>query len=164
MEALARQDLSRVQVVVLYFHQMTISPKALAVFDQYVASGGGVLAIHSVTASFKQTLDFLNIIGGRFTGHGEVEAIEMLPIPGSPIFGDLPSFTVTDELYLHEQQPGIEPHFTAAHQGQRVPLVWTHCYGQGRVCYACPGHTASALRHPVYQQILRRGLKWASGI
>jgi type 1 glutamine amidotransferase len=71
-------------------------------------------------------------------------------------------FTIRDELYLHELNPGIEVHFAANHAGQDVPIVWTYRYGRGKVCYAVPGHTSGSMTHPAVQEILRRGLKWVA--
>lgn len=163
MEEILRVDLRGFQGMVLYFHHPHISAAALDAFDAFVTGGGGVLAIHSVTASFLETARFAEIIGGKFTGHGPVETFRVMPSKGSDAaFGRIPAFDVTDELYLHDLQPDIETHFTALHENEAVPLVWTRQHGAGRVCYACPGHRAASLRVPEYQQILTRGLEWAT--
>jgi len=41
--------------------------------------------------------------------------------------------------------------------------VWTYYYGQGRVCYAVPGHRTETMRDKTYQKILQRGLAWVCG-
>ena len=160
MDHLAGMDLSPFAALVLYFHQKRISDAALAAFDGFVANGGGLLALHAATASFKGTPRYFEILGGRFTGHGPVEEVTLTPAPDDPIFGGIPAFSITDELYLHELQAGVRPHFTAPHGGEEVPLVWTYRYGHGRVCYACPGHRTAALKNPHYQKVLMRGLEW----
>jgi type 1 glutamine amidotransferase len=116
--------------------------------------------VHSATASFKETLPYFEILGGRFIGHGPVESFAVRPVGKSQVFVGIPGFTVKDELYLHECQPGISIHFETAYQGVQAPIVWTYPYGQGRVCYAVPGHRAGTMFNPVYQKILRRGLEW----
>lgn len=63
--------------LVLYYHARTISAAALERLDAFVRSGGGVLAVHSATASFKQEQHYFEILGGQFTGHGKVEDIEI---------------------------------------------------------------------------------------
>jgi type 1 glutamine amidotransferase len=60
-------------------------------------------------------------------------------------------------------EPGIEVHFTAKHEDKDVPVVWTYRYGNGKICYAVPGHNTGTMYKETYQQILRRGLEWASG-
>lgn len=164
MEEVLKVDLSGFHGMVLYFHHDKISEQALNAFDDFVAGGGGVLAIHSVTASFKDTDRFTDILGGKFSGHGPVENFGVMPVrPKNEIFGSIPEFQVTDELYLHELKPDIKPHFNALHDGKLVPMVWTRSHGKGRVCYACPGHRAATMRVPAYQQVLMSGLAWACG-
>jgi type 1 glutamine amidotransferase len=152
-------NLDRFSALVLHFHHKRISPLALARLDAFVKNGGGILAIHATTASFKQTLPYFDILGGRFIGHGPVEKFEVRQVKDE-IFGATGAFVVRDELYLHELKPGIEVHFTAMHAGQEVPVVWTLQYGEGKVCYAVPGHTSGTMSNPAYQTILRRGLEW----
>jgi len=164
LEALPDIDLSEVSALVLYFHQKDISGKALRVFERFVSGGGGVLAIHGVTASFKSCKEFFEILGGRFLSHGNVEPFQVTPVeaPNAPFEG-LSNFTIRDELYLHELQPGIRVHFEARHEGQFVPVVWTYPHQAGRVCYATLGHTAETMNNSSYQEILLRGLAWATG-
>jgi type 1 glutamine amidotransferase len=161
MEEILNLDLSGFHGMVLYFHHDVISEDALNAFDAFVSGGGGALAIHSVTASFKESDHFTEIIGGKFTEHGPVEAFTVMPVkPKNEIFGGIQEFQVTDELYLHDLQPDIKTHFNALHQDQLVPMVWTRHHGTGRVCYACPGHRAASMRVVQYQQVLMRGLEW----
>jgi type 1 glutamine amidotransferase len=152
-------DVDSYAALVLYYHHKIISAAALDRLDSFVKNGGGVLAIHSATASFKDQPHYFDIIGGRFTGHGPVENFEVQQVKGD-VFGEIGDFIVKDELYLHELHPGIDVHFEAQHAGQAVPVVWTYRYGQGKVCYAVPGHTAESMKHPAMQEILRRGLQW----
>jgi type 1 glutamine amidotransferase len=149
--------------LVIYLHHKRISSRALAALEAFASQGGGVLGVHTATASFKEEPRYHKILGGRFVGHGKVEPFEVTPTGASDLFPGLPAFTVRDELYEHELEPGIEPHFTARHQGRDIPVVWTQQYGRGRVCYACPGHRAATLRRETYQRVLQRGLAWVCG-
>lgn len=144
---------------VLHYHHKTISDSALGRLDQFVKNGGGILAIHAATASFKESLPYFEILGGRFIGHGKVEPFEVKRVRDD-VFGGIDDFVVKDELYIHELQPGIEVHFTAKHEGQEVPVVWTYRHGEGKVCYAVPGHTTGSMRNKTYQQVLKRGSEW----
>ena len=119
------------------------------------------MAIHSATASYKEQDAFTDILGGKFRDHGPVEHFTVSPLdPPGELFRGIPAFTVKDELYIHDLQPDIKTHFTTQHEGQTVPIVWTRQHGQGRVCYACPGHRAASLRVPEYRRVLERGLAW----
>jgi type 1 glutamine amidotransferase len=163
MEKLPK-NLDDFSALAIFIHHPTISEQAISNLEGYVTSGGGVLAIHSATASAKNDDRFTNILGGKFIGHGPVESFSVTPVnPESEIFRGIPDFEVTDELYIHELQPDIETHFTTIYDGQPVPMVWTRQYGQGRVCYACPGHRTDTMHLQEYQEILKRGFAWVSG-
>jgi type 1 glutamine amidotransferase len=153
-------NLASFSALVLHYHHKTISSFALGKLNTFVKKGGGILAIHAATASFQETLPYFEILGGRFIGHGPIENFEVKRIRDD-IFGGIEDFIVKDELYIHELQPNIEVHFTAKHEGQEIPVVWTHRYGKGKVCYAVPGHTTESMRNKTYQQLLKRGLMWA---
>lgn len=155
------QDLSSFSALVLHYHHKTISDTALARLEIFVKNGGGILAVHAATASFKKTPAYFEILGGRFTGHGAVEHFRVKRVRDD-LFGGLEDFVVKDELYIHELQPGIDVHFTAKHEGRDVPVVWTYRYGAGKVCYAVPGHTTASMHNKTYGQILQRGLKWVT--
>jgi type 1 glutamine amidotransferase len=152
-------DLHAISALVLHFHHKQISPLALDRLSAFTANGGGILAIHAATASFKQSNAYFDILGGRFSGHAAVAPFQ-LQRRSDAIFGDVADFTVRDELYQHTLKPGIQVHFSANQAGQEIPVVWTSIYGKGRVCYACPGHLSATMRHPEYQKLLQRGLAW----
>ncbi|PWH18597.1 MAG: hypothetical protein DDG60_00315 [Anaerolineae bacterium] len=154
-------EVERFAALVLYFHHKTLSPAALTRLESYARQGGGILALHSATASFKDCPPYFEILGGRFVAHGRVEPFEMVNCGGG-LFDDLPNFTLIDELYLHDFSAEIQVHFMSRHEGRDVPVVWTRHYGRGKICYAGPGHTAGSMNHPVYQDLLRRGLAWVA--
>jgi type 1 glutamine amidotransferase len=162
----ARRRLSDYDALVLYYHHRdtALSADDLEAFKSYVHGGGGVLAVHSATASYKPTREYFAVLGGRFVGHGPVAPMEVRPArDDDPIFGGIGNFSVRDELYLHELQPDIEPRFVSDHEGKPAPVVWTRTAGNGRVCYVNFGHRAEPLRHPAVREILRRGLEWSLG-
>jgi type 1 glutamine amidotransferase len=153
---------NKFSALIFHYHQKRISLEALARLDEYVKNGGGILAIHSATASFKQNaLPYFDILGGKFTGHGKVELFEVKN-QNSEIFSGIPGFAVRDELYLHELNDSIQVHFTSRHDGKDVPVVWTNLYGNGKVCYSVPGHTSGSMKNHNYQRILQRGLEWVT--
>jgi len=164
LDALIGIQPGALSAVVLYYHRRKLSSAALAALDRFARVGGGILAVHSATASFKETPAYFDILGGKFTGHPPVGRMEIRSISESDaVFGAIPPFTVTDEAYRHDLRSDIQVHFVAQckrpEDGQ-LPVVWTRRHGAGRVCYVGPGHRAASLRHPCVVQILQRGLAW----
>ena len=155
-------DLESFSALVLHFQHKRISGHAFGQLDNFVNNGGGILAIHAATASFKETMPYFDILGGRFIRHGKVENFEVIRVRND-IFDGIDNFVVKDELYIHELEPSIEVHFTTKLEGKDIPVVWTYQYGNGKVCYAVPGHTTGTMQNKTYQQLLQRGLMWVTG-
>ncbi len=161
LNGLVGRDLGQFQALVLTYHHKKLAPDALAALQQFVQQGGGILAVHSATASFNDQPRYFEIVGGQFSAHGPVEPFEIRPARADDeIFTGIERFTVVDELYIHDLQPDINVHFETTYQGEAVPMVWTRRVGNGRVCYVCPGHRTETMKQPQMQEILRRGLKW----
>lgn len=164
LEVLPRLALDAYQAVVLYVHHDSISPAALDCLEGFVTDGGGMLAIHSASASFKDEDRFHQLLGGCFVKHGPIETFEVHPcLPDDDVFAGITPFSVRDELYLHEYDLDNRIHFSTAVDGAREPVVWTRTPGKGRVCYFSLGHTLNSVRNPQAQQIMRRGLAWVCG-
>lgn len=167
MEKLPEVAAGQFDGMVLYFHHKTISERALAAFEQYVQQGGGALAIHSASASFKPFPRYFDVLGGRFVKHGPVEPITLCPPTTPPTtgpsFAGIPPFTLRDELYRHQYDPAITVQFEVKTGGEREPFVWSRSFGKGRVLYLAPGHQPGVFRSPQMQEILRRGLSWVCG-
>jgi type 1 glutamine amidotransferase len=164
LEALPRLALDAYRAIVLYVHHETISPAALDCLEHFVAEGGGLLAIHSASASFKQEPRFYDLLGGRFVEHGPIETFEVQPVsPAQDAFAGIAPFSVRDELYRHEYGPENHIHFFTLVDGGQEPVVWTRSHDPGRVCYCSLGHTVNSVRNPQTQQILQRGLAWVCG-
>jgi type 1 glutamine amidotransferase len=142
LEVLPQLDMFSFKAIVLYLHQQAISASALACLDEFVRRG-------------------FEILGGRFRTHGPIQTMTVYQTKSpDDVFGNIPSFQIKDELYIHELAQEMMVHFEAMHAGKPVPVVWTRRYGAGRVCYAMPGHTAESMRHPMVRHILKRGLAW----
>jgi type 1 glutamine amidotransferase len=152
-------DLEIYSALVLHFHHKTISPAALSKLDRFVQTGGGILAIHAATASFKETLPYFEILGGRFIGHGKVGKFEVIN-QNSQIFSGIPNFSIRDELYIHEVNDLVLVHFSSKQESKEVPIVWTLHYGKGKICYALPGHTTGSMINPTYKKVLQCALEW----
>lgn len=163
VEELLYHDLLDFRAVVLYIHQRDILPPVMVALEEFVRIGGGLLAIHSASASFQQEEQYARLLGGRFTGHGPLETFRVEPDPSQrDLFGIAGPFPLRDELYRHACAPDNQVHFWAVTPTGREPLVWTRAHGSGRVCYCAAGHTAASLRSPQVIKILARGLIWVT--
>ncbi len=147
----------------VYLHRRTISDDALGALEDFVRGGGGFLAIHSASASFKTKSRWFDVVGGRFIGHGKIEPFALRRVKEG-IFTGIKDFTVHDELYLHDYDRTNSIHFVTDTDRGSEPQVWTRSYGKGRVCYYAPGHCTPTMKHPGTVDVLARGLRWVCGL
>jgi type 1 glutamine amidotransferase len=187
VDALRKLSLARFSAVLLYFHSSHISDEALAALETYVAGGGGLIALHSAAASFKETPAFSSLLGGRFLHHGPIApfTVRQTSALGSfagggptteqgargpekvdrpylaPDFRQMESFTIRDELYIHEYDPDNFVHFVVDTEDGPEPIAWSRLHGKGRVFYLAPGHRVETVRRPAIRNILRKGIHWA---
>ena len=165
----------------LYLHDAHISDDALAALDTFVNEGGGLIAVHSAAASFKEQPGYSAILGGRFLHHGPIGRYSIRQTRSAGDFAgggatpeaaahtlapSLPAiepFTVRDELYIHEYDPDNFVHFVTDTEDGPEPVAWSRLHGKGRVFYLAPGHRTETLRHPAIRNILRHGIRWALG-
>jgi len=153
-----------VRAVVLYVHTKGLSGPALDRLEGFVRGGGGLLAVHSAAASFKQEPRYHALLGGRFTGHGPVGRFLVQPAAAADrVFSARTGFWLHDERYLHETQADIQVRFTSNAGGGSDPFVWTRVHAAGRVCYCAAGHTFSSLGQAEVRRILLDGLAWVTG-
>ncbi|NDJ52720.1 MAG: hypothetical protein GYB68_06505, partial [Chloroflexi bacterium] len=61
LNALHQHQLEAFQAIVLYMHHQSADPDAIALLDAFVQQGGGLLAIHSASASFKAQSEYYAI-------------------------------------------------------------------------------------------------------
>ena len=165
VEALTRLNEGRFDGVVLYFHRKRISEAALDALDRFVVGGGGMLAIHGASASFKEVPRYFDILGGRFVSHGRIEPYTVeRTATARPTFTVTEPFAVTDELYIHRYEDDVTIHYATETAGGPEPVVWTRAYGKGRVCYISLGHIPAVLENKAVRRIIEDGLIYIAGL
>lgn len=150
--------------VIFYFQCKTIDDEALDALDRFVAGGGGLLAVHSASASFKQVPRYFDILGGRFVTHGKIEPYTVRRTDrAASFFSVIDPFTVTDELYIHQYDDDVAIHYATETPTGPEPVVWTKEHGKGRICYISLGHRARIFNQEAVRRIVLEGLDWTLG-
>ncbi len=158
-EDLIRLEGARFDGVLLYLHRRVISDAALESLERFTRSGGGILALHCATASFKSRDRFFDILGGKFSGHGPVQQFTARP-RGQGYFQETGPFTVRDELYHHHITGRVEVLYTALDETGEYPAAWTRNYGRGRVFYLVTGHRAKSMLNPGVRTLIQKAALW----
>jgi type 1 glutamine amidotransferase len=144
-------------------HTPWMTPEAELAFRDYVRGGGGLLVIHSGSASYKEQRTLRSLIGGVFDHHPPQCDVTVEPSAGHPLAASVTPFTARDEHYMMELDAAdAEIFLTTRSQHGAQPGGWTRAEGAGRVCLLTPGHNLEVWLHPAYQALLASALRWCA--
>jgi len=133
---------------------------------EFVSSGGGLVGVHSATASFKENAGYLEMLGTEFVGHGpccEI-AVEHTDDYEEIIPRVAAGWTQFDELYLLEKRTDAElrPFQFSWWEFQRQMLGYVRDYGKGRVLYTGLGHGMETLNNPEFQDLVFKAVRYVT--
>ncbi|GAA4981745.1 ThuA domain-containing protein [Kineococcus glutinatus] len=176
-----------VDLVVQCVTMSTIEKDELAGLMAAVEAGTGLAGWHGgIADSYRNSSDYLHLIGGQFACHpgkhpdertGE-QADNYVPYRVTitdagrehPITAGLDDFDLVTEQYwvLSDDYCDVLATTTQAvrawdpwHRPVTSPAVWTRSWGKGKVFVATPGHRVEVLRETAVRTLVERGLLWA---
>jgi uncharacterized protein len=130
---------------------------------RFVANGGGLLILHNALALYPADGPYLELAGGRYTGHGPLERFRVeVADPDHPVTRGVEDFSVADEQHAPDYDRG-KVHLllrSRSDEGKVAAAGWAGEPGRGRLCYLANGHTREALLHLMDQRLLRNAVRW----
>jgi type 1 glutamine amidotransferase len=130
----------------------------------FVDRGGSLLALHAGAASYPPAGPLHSLLRGRFLHHPPLHpAVHYVVFQEArEITVGVESFTVEDEQYFVEVEAGVTEILLMSQTREHgeSPAGWAHESGAGRVCVLVPGHTETAMIHPMMQRLLQNALDW----
>lgn len=181
--------MAQVDVIVQTNTMNTIDGAELRGLIAAVMNGTGLAGWHGgIADSYRNSADYLQLIGGQFASHPAKAAPDALPGDGTdcfiphtvdivperadhPIVAGIDSFSLTTEQYwvLSDEYNDVlatttiaAREFDAWHRPVICPAVWTRLWGRGRVFVSTPGHNLGVVEDPRVRTIIERGILWAS--
>jgi type 1 glutamine amidotransferase len=177
-----------VDLIVQCMTMSTIEKDELAGLTAAVANGTGLAGWHGgIADSYRNSSDYLHLIGGQFACHPPKAAEErkgeqsdyfipyrvtMRPEAADhPITQGIADFDLVTEQYwvLTDEYIDVLATTTLAarefdpwHRPVTSPAIWTRQWGRGRVFVCTPGHNVDVLAHPDVTTIIERGITWAA--
>ncbi|WP_205325491.1 ThuA domain-containing protein [Glycomyces sp. YM15] len=153
-----------------------------------VAAGTGMAGWHGgIADSYRNSSDYLQLIGGQFATHPSKEpgrckggqednylpyTVELTELGRKhPIMEGLEDFELDTEQYwvLHDDLIDVLATTTHPvrpwhpwHRPITSPAVWTRQWGEGRIVVATPGHSVDVLQDENVRTIIERGMLWAT--
>ncbi len=93
--------LSSYDVVMLYANHPHLSAEREDALLDYVAGGGGLVAVHCASAMFGDSDAYISLVGGAFKSHGADSFRTEIIRPDHPAIRGVPNFASWDETYVH---------------------------------------------------------------
>jgi len=171
IEILASDVIFDYQVLVLHFKNYGPPRREAQVYrnvEAFVQRGGGLLLTHFACGAFEEWPEFVRIAGRVWDknkrahdpwGPFEVRIVDR----EHPIVRDIFCFEISDELYTclgGEENIRVLAVARSRVDGQDYPMIFTRELGEGRVVQSVLGHDLRAYEPEVYQEILRRAVRW----
>ena len=167
--------MASLSLVVPVWTMSTITQEQEQGLLEAVRVGVGLGGWHGGMAdSFRENTDYQWMVGGQWVKHpGDIIRYRVnITRPDDPIVAGLDDFEMESEQYYMHVDPGNEVLATTTFSGEHgnapwiagtvMPVVWKRRYGEGRVFYASVGHVRKDFDVSAAQEIVRRGLLWAS--
>ena len=164
-------NLNKYDAVMVYANWDSIPPSAEKDLLAYVASGKGILPIHCASYCFRNSSEYVKMVGGQFWRH-TMDSIETQTVQANhEIMQGLKSFKVYDETYLHSKLQDDNnvlavreikaDQFKDKPNTKTEPYTWTRSYGKGRVFYTAYGHDENTWQNEDFHALILRGILWA---
>jgi type 1 glutamine amidotransferase len=138
-----------------------------------VQSGVGIAGWHGgMGDSFRRSVKYQFMVGGQWVAHpgGIIDYEVNITDHTDPITAGLEDFKMRSEQYYMHVDPKVKIMATTTFSGEFapwiegtvMPVVWKTRYGKGKVFYSSLGHVAKDFQVPEVQEIVKRGILWAS--
>lgn len=170
LSVLSKLDRKNLDVIVNASMFMEPTQTQLDKFFDFVAAGGGFVALHAGLLSFLNDPRYEQMLGARFIGHSPIKAFPVDPrdawygldehAPRHPITRGMGTFGVVDELYVEQFHTDD---LTVLVRSELLPVMWVRSFGKGRVVCLSLGHDEAAISTTGFSRLLTNGVHWASG-
>src|SRR4051812_30842375 len=158
------QNLAKYDAVLLYANHDTATPAQAQALLDFVRSGKGFIPIHSASFCFRNSPEFIRMVGGEFQRHDTATFNTTTINPDHPVMKGLTPFTTWDETYVHTHLNPDKTVLQERVQGDHhEPWTWVRTEGQGRVFYTAYGHDERTWTQEGFQSLVRNGILWAVG-
>lgn len=147
-----------------------IGPEHQAGLIMHLASGGGLLGLHTAAICFDTWQEWPSILGARWvwgdTFHPPPAPFTIQDVAQHPTTRAINEFDVVDEIY-HNIKPHQDAELlfstTSAEDNSTQGLAWAHQYSDGRVIYSSLGHDRASVETPGHKQFLQQAARWCAG-
>lgn len=157
-----KEVLEPYHVIIDYTTGEDLTPEQASGLLGSIVGGKGFIGVHSAADSFKQTPGYINMVGGKFLIHPQIQPIRFNVLkPDHPVMAGIADFEMAEELYLMETNGHFDLLMSTFFKGIERPVTWVKGYGHGRVLYTALGHGQEQTENPNFQRLIVNGVHWA---
>jgi putative membrane-bound dehydrogenase-like protein len=157
-------NLAKYDALLIYSNHRAIAASQEKALLDFVASGKGLLALHSASFCFQNSPSYIALLGGQFERHGAGEFTAAFVNPSHPVVAGVHPFQVWEETYVHTKLSADRTVLMERTEGTgREPWTWVRTHGKGRVFYTAYGHDERVWGHPSFQSLMKNAMTWAIG-
>lgn len=167
------EHLAVFDLIVPVFSMSKISDEQWQGLKAAVLNGAGIGGWHGGMAdAFRESTGYQFMVGGQWVAHpgGIVEYTVQISDDTHPITQGIGEFAMHSEQYYMHVDPSNHVLATTTFSGEHngwiagtvMPVVWTRCWGAGKVFYCSLGHVLADFDVPQARELVRRGLLWAT--
>ncbi len=130
----------------------------------FVEKGGGFLNLHNAMGLFPAGGPYLDLVGGRYIGHGPLERFRVEVVDANhPVTRGVTGYFTADEQHTppYDERRVHLLLRNRSDDGKAAAAGWVREPGRGRLCHLASGHTREALLHPMYQRLLANAIRWS---
>ncbi len=172
-EAVAKEIVSRYDVLVLYDFAQKLGPEGKSNLKAFAEAGKGIVVLHHAICSHQDWPWFEELVGGRYllSDDGDRKAstyrhdVELFvkPVGSHPIIDPVGPLQLVDETYKGMRtSPKVTPLLEIDHpEGDRY-VGWVSPYERSRVVYLQLGHDERAHRSQAYRDLVRNAILWSA--
>ncbi|KKN45960.1 hypothetical protein LCGC14_0677800 [marine sediment metagenome] len=148
-------------LIVYANHENIGSAQETALLD-FVSEGNAFIPLHSASFCFKNSPDYIDLVGAQFKEHGTGVFEAKIVDSEHPIMQGLKEFSTWDETYVHDKiADDITVLMERVDGDHHEPWTWVKNHGKGKVFYTAYGHDERTWSNPGFQQLVKQGILWA---
>jgi putative membrane-bound dehydrogenase-like protein len=165
VEALDPKVLAPYAGLLIYANTTKITPEQEKALLDFVEGGKGFIPLHCASYCFLNSPRYIELVGAQFRRHGTGTFRTTIAAPDHPIMKGFPGFESWDETYVHTKhnENGRTVLEYRAEGTAQEPWTWVRTQGKGRVFYTAWGHDHRTWGQPGFQDLVERGIRWATG-
>ena len=151
--------------LMIYANHTKITPEQEKALLDYAESGKGFIPVHCASYCFLNSPKYVELVGAQFRSHGTGTFKTDVVKADHAIAKGFKPFSSWDETYVHTKHNATDRTVleTRTEGDLKEPWTWVRTPGKAKIFYTAWGHDDRTWKHPGFQNLLERGVRWACG-